>query len=148
MIILIIAAGNGPEKQEILRLIGTLVRGPLAGPKGERTVGSNPTAAMIIDVQDLFVQVTAVIDLTSTLPRQSPDRRGLFVVWRRGGHGWPARSSFFKDSDLRKRNTSLPLSNEECLVPQFRSKIDPHPAVTVTAWMPQSHTPVDGGLHG
>ena len=26
----LIAAGNGPEKQELLRLIGTLVRGPAA----------------------------------------------------------------------------------------------------------------------
>ena len=34
----LIAAGNGPEKQELLRLIGTLVRGSNAKPEIVRSV--------------------------------------------------------------------------------------------------------------
>src|SRR5262249_56955603 len=49
------------------------------------------------DVQDLFVQVTIVIHLKSTLPHQIHDqRRRPFTVLRRGVSGWAARSFLSK----------------------------------------------------
>src|SRR5262249_36135339 len=86
------------------------------------------------DVQDLFVQVTVIIHLKSTLPRQIHDRRRRpFTVLRQGNRvGRHARPS----SDPSRRNTSFLPIKWEFLVRQFRSKIDPHPAVTVTTGRP------------
>jgi len=83
------------------------------------------------DVQDLFGQVTVVIHLKSTLPRQIHDqRRRLFIVLRRE-QGWSARSTLYRIATLRDGIPAFRPIKSEFLVPQVRSKIDPHPAVTV-----------------
>jgi hypothetical protein len=63
------------------------------------------------DVQDLFVQVTVVIHLKSTLPRQIHDRRRLFIVRRQGirvgRHARPSkRTASIKIYSVRLRERS------------------------------------------
>ena len=87
---------------------------------------------MGFDVQDLFVQVTVVIHLKSTLPRQTTTGGDDRLLCCGGGGGQRLAGTLapLQDSEPSRRNTSFAPIKWEFLIPLFRSKIDLHRAVT------------------
>jgi hypothetical protein len=86
------------------------------------------------DVQDLFVQVTVVIHLKSTLPRQTTTGGDDRLLCCGGGvSGWPARSLLCRIASLRDVILASRLSNGSFCFPYFdlkstctvRSQLDP-----------------------
>src|SRR5262249_40333944 len=89
------------------------------------------------DVQDLFVQVTVVIHLKSTLPRQTTTGGDDRLLCCGGGQRLAGTLAPLQDSEPSRRNTSFALIKWEFLLPLFRSKIDLHRAVTTRPEAPK-----------
>src|SRR5262249_52270049 len=75
------------------------------------------------DVQDLFVQVTVVIHLKSTLPRRSTTSGNNCLLCCGRGTGLVGTLDPLQDSDPSRRRTSFPAYQIGVFVPDIKSLI-------------------------